>query len=145
MIQDGVKSARNVARMNAVKQETIMSRMRRFSGCSATTVALMMATLVTSVMAPTVRAQQAPAPAPAQGRGAAPQAPPVISPEVSADRRVTFRIAAPDAQTVTLRSPGDMGVAGRGGPMQLTKKADGVWETIVGPLPAGAYRYAFVV
>ena len=71
----------------------------------------------------------------------------MTSPEVSADRRVTFRILAPTAQTVELRSPGDIpGVGGRGvAPPPLTKDADGVWERTFGPLPAGAYRYVFVV
>jgi enterochelin esterase-like enzyme len=83
---------------------------------------------------------------PGQGRGAAP-GPTVTSPEVSADRRVTFRILAPTAETVELRSPGDIpGVGGRGvAPPPLTKGADGVWERTFGPLPAGAYRYVFVV
>src|SRR5947207_1340764 len=83
---------------------------------------------------------------PATGRGAA-SGPTVTSPEVTADRRVTFRILAPTAQTVELRSPGDIpGVGGRGvAPPELTKNADGIWERTFGPLPAGAYRYVFVV
>ena len=90
-------------------------------------------------------AAQAPVPA---GRGAAQAAvPTVVSPDVSADRRITFRILAPSAETVELRSPGDIpGIGGRGvPPPQLTKGADGVWERTVGPLPAGAYRYVFAV
>ncbi len=77
----------------------------------------------------------------------APAAPTVVSPEVGADRRVTFRIFAPTAQTVELRSPGDIpGVGGRGVPLPtLTKDAEGVWSRTVGPVPAGAYRYIFVV
>ncbi len=85
---------------------------------------------------------------PGQGRGAGqPQAPTVTSPEVAADRHVTFRILAPSAQTVELRSPGDIpGVGGRGvAPPQLTKNAEGVWERTVGPIPPGAYRYVFTV
>ncbi len=88
---------------------------------------------------------QAPAVA---GRGAqAPQGPVVNSPEVHPDRRVTFRVFAPEAQKVELRSPGDIpGVGGRGvAPPQLTKNAEGVWEGTFGPVPAGAYRYVFVV
>src|SRR5438270_2323101 len=68
--------------------------------------------------APTAAAAlQAPA-----GRGAAP-APQITSPEVGADRRVTFRILAPEAQKVELRSPGDIpGIGGRGvAPPQLTR------------------------
>jgi enterochelin esterase-like enzyme len=77
----------------------------------------------------------------------APQAPAVTSPEVRADRRMTFRVYAPSAQKVELRSPGDIpGIGGRGvAPPQLTKNGDGVWETTVGPVPAGAYRYVFGV
>ena len=83
-----------------------------------------------------VLAAQAPAPAPL-----------VTSPEVRADRHVTFRVLAPAAQKVELRSPGDIpGVGGRGvAPPQLTKNGDGVWEATFGPLPAGAYRYVFAV
>jgi enterochelin esterase-like enzyme len=85
-------------------------------------------------------------PAPGRG-GAAAAAPAVVSPDVGADRRVTFRVLAPTATTVELRSPGDIpGVGGRGvAPPQLTRDADGVWERTVGPLPAGAYRYVFTV
>jgi enterochelin esterase-like enzyme len=73
--------------------------------------------------------------------------PTVVSPEIGADRRVTFRIVAPEAQKVELRSPGDIpGIGGRGvAPPQLTKNAEGVWEITLGPLPAGAYRYVFLV
>jgi enterochelin esterase-like enzyme len=71
----------------------------------------------------------------------------VLSPETGADRRLTVRVAAPDAHKVELRSPGDIpGLGGRGAAApQLTKNADGIWEWTVGPLPAGAYRYAFVI
>ena len=91
-------------------------------------------------------ASQAPAIQPAaQGRGNA--QPAVTSPEIGADRRITFRVYAPSAQKVELRSPGDIpGVSGRGvAPPQLTKNGEGTWETTVGPVPAGAYRYQFVV
>ena len=86
----------------------------------------------------------APAAAQAPGRGAQPA---VKSPEVLSDRRVMFRLSAPDAVKVELRSPGDIpGSVGRGvAPMALTKNADGVWEIAVGPLPPGAYRYVFAV
>src|SRR5947207_12305494 len=91
-------------------------------------------------------ASQAPAIQPAaQGRGNA--QPAVTSPEIRADRRITFRIYAPSAQKIELRSPGDIpGVSGRGvAPPQLTKNGEGIWETTVGPVPAGAYRYVFAV
>src|SRR6267142_1703014 len=104
---------------------------------------------LTTVAAQERSVSTAPAPAaqaPGPQRGGA-QVPMPTSPEVHADRRVTFRVLAPNAQTVELRSPGDIpGVGGRGvAPPQLTKNSDGVWERTVGPLPAGAYRYVFVV
>jgi len=74
------------------------------------------------------------------GRGA--QAPPVMSPEVSGDRHITFRISAPNAQSVRVTG-GDIPNLGQGGTM--TKGPNGVWEVTIGPLPAGAYRYNFDV
>ena len=122
---------------------------RHFRAGNSVTAAMLAGVLIGSALVPgrpLAAAAPAAAQAPAQGRGAAP-APAVISPEVAADRRVTFRILAPDAQNVELRSPGDIpGVGGRGvPPPPLTKNADGVWERTFGPLPAGAYRYVFVV
>jgi enterochelin esterase-like enzyme len=73
----------------------------------------------------------------------APQRPPeVVSPEVSAEKKITFRIHAPKAEAVRLTGS-DMPGLGMGSTM---KKGDnGVWETTVGPVPAGAYRYNFNV
>jgi enterochelin esterase-like enzyme len=100
-------------------------------------------------------AQERPAPAqpaaqpaaqPGRGRGGQ-QGPVVNSPEVFADRRVTFRVLAPNAQKVELRTPGDIpGIGGRGGtPLQFTKDDKGIWEATTAPIPAGAYRYVFAV
>ena len=87
---------------------------------------------------------QAPAaqpPAAPLGRGG-PQTPAVVSPEVGTDRRITFRIYAPQAQTIRL-SAGD--IPGVGQNTQFVKGENGVWEATVGPVDAGAYRYAFNV
>ncbi len=73
----------------------------------------------------------------AAGRGATPAAPTVVSPEVLPDRRVVFRMYAPQASDVALRG------AGRGGP--LTKGENGVWEITAGPLAPGVYQYSFGV
>ena len=91
----------------------------------------------------------APAPAPATppatpaqtGRGGAP-APQFVSPEVLPDKRLTFRIYAPQAEAVRL-SAGD--IPGMGQNNQLTKAESGVWEITVGPIDPGAYRYNFNV
>jgi enterochelin esterase-like enzyme len=74
------------------------------------------------------------------------QGPQVVSPEVSADRKVTFRVLAPNAQKVEFRG-GDMpGTSGRGAtPLQFTKNKDGIWEATTNVVPAGAYRYQFLV
>jgi enterochelin esterase-like enzyme len=107
--------------------------------------------LLACLLAPAIATIDAPigsailtAQAPAPGT---PQPPTFTSPDVRADRHIAFRVYAPSAQKVELRSPGDIpGVGGRGvPPPRLTKNAEGVWETTVGPVPAGAYRYAFNV
>src|SRR3982751_1147530 len=85
-------------------------------------------------------AQAPAAPAP-QGRGASPAAT-VVSPEISADRRVTFRIYAPNAQAIRLGA-GD--IPGVGQTTQLTKGDNGVWQVTIGPIDPGAYRYNFNV
>jgi enterochelin esterase family protein len=88
-------------------------------------------------------AAQAPAAPPQGGRGGGrgPQIQ-VTSPEVTADRRIAFRILAPQATAVRL-SASDIPALGPAA--QLTKGENGVWETTVGPVPAGAFRYNFNV
>jgi enterochelin esterase family protein len=71
-----------------------------------------------------------------------PRGPQVVSPEVSTDRHITFRILAPNAKAVRL-SGGDIPGNYRGAEM---KKGDnGVWEATLGPIDPGAYRYNFNV
>ena len=69
-----------------------------------------------------------------------PQTPQVISPEVSADRRVTFRVHAPQARAIRLAASDIPGV---GQTTQLSKGDQDVWEVVLGPLDPGAYRYNF--
>ena len=92
---------------------------------------------------PPALAQAPAAPAP-QGRGAGPAAaaPAFASPEVAADRRLTFRIHAPNAQAVRLTA-GD--IPGVGQTTHLTKGENGVWAVTIGPIDPGAYRYNFNV
>jgi enterochelin esterase family protein len=80
----------------------------------------------------------APAPPPGQGRGRGGGAPAIVSPEVSADRRITFSIAAPQAQAVRV-SGGDIPGLGQNGVM--TKGENGVWSFTSAAVPPGAYRY----
>jgi len=80
------------------------------------------------------------APAPAQPGGFG--GPQVVSPEVTSDRQITFRLLAPKAEAVRLNA-GDIPGTGRG--VDLVKGDQDVWEATVGPVPAGAYRYRFDV
>jgi len=71
-----------------------------------------------------------------------PGPPPVISPEIATDGRVTFRIQAAKAESVKVGG-GDMPGMGQG--KEMAKGTNGVWEVTVGPLPAGSYRYNYNV
>jgi len=71
-----------------------------------------------------------------------PQGPQVVSPEVSTERKITFRILAPKAEAVRL-SGSDIPGMGQG--KEMTKGPEGVWEVTLGPIEAGAYRYNFNV
>src|SRR3954471_6854852 len=67
-----------------------------------------------------------------------------VSPEVHADRTVTFRLFAPKASEVVLMgSPGILEVIKKPAPLQRDEK--GVWSLTVGPLPAGFYTYGYAI
>src|SRR4029453_3506110 len=76
------------------------------------------------------------------GRGGGQPAPQVDSPDVSADRRISFRIYAPQARETRLNASD---TPGRGQNTRFTKADNGVGELTVGPLDSGAYRYNFNV
>jgi enterochelin esterase-like enzyme len=63
-----------------------------------------------------------------------------VSPEVLADRRITFRVAAPKATEVQLRFS-------EGVPQShpMTKGEDGVWSVTIGPVEPEIYTYSFLV
>jgi enterochelin esterase family protein len=86
------------------------------------------------------RLRSAPPPTPpvAMQRGSS-----VVSPEVSPDRRIVFRILAPQAKTLGLRTSDIPGLP-RAGPA-FAKDEDGVWSATIGPVEPGAYRYTFTV
>jgi enterochelin esterase family protein len=65
----------------------------------------------------------------------------LVSPEVRADRKVTFRVYAPKAAEVTLR--GDW--METPGPAKLEKDDKGVWSVTLGPLVPDFYSYTFSV
>jgi enterochelin esterase family protein len=70
---------------------------------------------------------------PAGGGGA------VRSPEIQADRKVTFRLRAPKATEVVLVGQWPNGRAA------MTKDAAGAWSVTVGPIDAGVWEYSFQV
>jgi enterochelin esterase-like enzyme len=94
-------------------------------------------------------------PVAAQAPPARPAAPPpIVSPEILADGRVTFRISAPNAASVALtgevpappsaapRAPGTPAPSA----VTMVKGPDGLWSgTTAVPVAPGAWRYAFNV
>jgi len=82
-------------------------------------------------------AGQAGAPAAPQGRGGGRGGPPVVSPEVNADKSVTLRFRAPNANAVTLIGELD------GKTYPMTKNENGIWSVTIGPLAPDVYNYQF--
>lgn len=77
-------------------------------------------------------------PGAAQEPGARRADPALVSPEVAADHRVTFRLRAPEAKAVTVA--GDFG-----SDVAMRKGADGVWSATIGPLDPEMYVYYFTL
>ena len=70
----------------------------------------------------------------------------VISPEVRDDRTVTFRLKAPNAQTVALTGGPMLLAIGKGNTaIPLEKGGDGTWTLTVGPLKPNLYVYRLLV
>jgi enterochelin esterase-like enzyme len=67
------------------------------------------------------------------------RAPRIVSPEISADRHVTFRVAAPNAQEVFLT--GEF----MREKQPLKKDASGIWSVTVGPIVPEIYHYNFQI
>jgi enterochelin esterase-like enzyme len=63
----------------------------------------------------------------------------LISPEVHPDRRVTFRLRAPQAGRVVVH-----GIAGWE-PQPMTRSPEGIWEVTLGPLAPELHSYVFDV
>ena len=99
--------------------------------CATAAVCTLAALFPTTILT----AQTAPvAPTPKR----APQ-PPVLSPEILPDQRVTFRIMAPKAAAVTVSGQFQRG------PAPMTKDENGLWSVTVGPVPSGVHEYSFNV
>ena len=96
--------------------------------CASVLVAAMTAGLTVSLVGETPAAQE---PGARRNTG-------ITSPEVASDRRVTFRLRAPEAKVVTVS--GDFG-----SDTTMQKSDDGLWSVTVGPLDPEMYVYYFTV
>jgi enterochelin esterase-like enzyme len=68
----------------------------------------------------------------------------VISPEVSDDHTVLFRVKAPDAIKVSL-SGSVLTFLGEKQPLPFSKDTDGIWTLKVGPLAPEIYYYKLII
>jgi enterochelin esterase-like enzyme len=87
-------------------------------------------------------AQQAPTPAAPglRGAGRGPQGPRVVSPEILPDKKVTFRLLAPEAAKVLLNGSWENGTN-----VAMAKDDQGIWSVTVGPLGEQLWAYSFNV
>lgn len=69
---------------------------------------------------------------------APPSPPKLVSPDVHADKTVTFRFRDPNAKEVLLAREGVVQ------PVPMQKDAQGVWSVTVGPLVPDFYGYSFI-
>jgi enterochelin esterase-like enzyme len=93
----------------------------------------------TAQSGPTAAAQEAPPgrPAPSTVRGQE-------YPRILPDRRVIFRVRAPEARTVAVRARGnDSGMGSE--PYALRPIGEGVWEATIGPIRSGFHYYELLV
>lgn len=70
--------------------------------------------------------------------------PPLQSPIVHEDGKVTFSLRAPEAKKVTLNS-GELQPILKNAVHEMARDDNGVWTITVGPLPPGLYDYTFNV
>lgn len=70
---------------------------------------------------------------------AARRPPPLVSPEVDAERRVTFRLRAPDAKKVVASGQFSREK------VDLVRDGEGIWTATVGPVAPGLYEYSLSV
>jgi enterochelin esterase-like enzyme len=110
----------------------------RLSALAAFAVAIISSAVFAQAPA-TPPTQTGAAPGAARGGGRGGRGPMIISPEVNADRTITFRYLGPNATQVTVS--GEIG----GLTPTMTKDANGIWSGSIGPLPPDIYAYSFNV
>jgi|AGTN01.3.fsa_nt_gi Enterochelin esterase and related enzymes len=69
----------------------------------------------------------------------------IVSPEIHPDNSVTFRLAAPNADSVSVTGDFLPPEGWAQGSAEMKKASDGVWELTTAPLPSELYTYAFLV
>lgn len=72
-------------------------------------------------------------------RSQPPRGPLVISPQVHADKKITFRYLAPLAKEVKLNAQFERSH------LPMTKDASGIWSVTAGPVKPDIYPYSFIV
>jgi enterochelin esterase-like enzyme len=85
---------------------------------------------------------------PTPGRkAAASRRPPLVSPEIAPDLRVTFRLRAPEATSVEVDCACALarGKGAGGSRVPLRRDAEGLWSVTIGPVDPGLYEYSFRV
>ncbi|MEO7413297.1 MAG: alpha/beta hydrolase-fold protein [Opitutaceae bacterium] len=104
-----------------------------------TAIALFSLAALAPAQSPTPSAGSTVGTPPARARAGNPDSNPnpnrPVSPEVSADRRITFRLQAPSA--INVRLLGDF----TGEKLAMTKNDQGIWSYTTESLPAGYYQY----
>jgi enterochelin esterase-like enzyme len=104
--------------------------MTPLTGCLFRTLSLFLGSLLTAACA--FSAEVTPAPQPRKDLN-------LVSPEVSSGGKVTFRLVAPDARSVTVK-----GLRHRPD-IPMVKDSSGMWSVTVGPLAPDFYSYHLVV
>ena len=112
--------------------------MQRVTCLACVLLAMALASSFPAAQQPAPSAPAAAASAPAAGqRGGGRGAPPIKSPEVGADGRVTFRLRAPNAKEVA--------VALGGNRLPMQKNDQGIWSVTTEVMAPDYYTYALVV
>lgn len=67
---------------------------------------------------------------------------PIISPEIHSDKKITFRVLAPEAKTIAINGNW---MEGFGTQVQLSRNDTGMFELTIDPLPSEIYTYSFYI
>src|SRR4051812_33165963 len=108
------------------------------------TLSLSAVLALTIAASTSVLGRQTPAPAGAPAKGAGRGGGgggPIVSPQIAADGRVTFRLRAPNAKEVVVTGAGQP----QQQPLAMQKDEQGVWSATTAVLAPDIYTYSFRV